>query len=309
MTERYNQIAPDWPHHKRLKALAIMFGYGSWEDLVASCRPDAPGIIFDQDLDRASREARWLSMAEAVSDEFGVELPYALDLVRFIAPTCDRGRDRSSWYEPNDTFNAALSRKTGLWWCCIGEHGHPFVPPGFVLQQACHYSELCFDRLRDPYALNRSSRRDVWVLVPSVGIDTGGIRSLHTYFRQGQLLEIDPIPMADYLRAPSKHAARLKEFFTIAYPQIKPAQQQILMVEWRHALQALHMAAGLSARSTRRWVQVTVSARQEADRAWYWPLRPRPFGESLEKASRYAHEVDGEILKHFGRDPGYVDIS
>jgi hypothetical protein len=310
-TERYDRIAPNWPHHKRLKAQAVLFGYNSWEELVASCQPHAPDFPFDQDIDRASREERWLWMAEAISEAFGVELPHALNLVAFIVPTRDPLRARSPWYEPNDTFNRALSKKAGLWWCCAGEHGHPFVPPGFVLQEATHLADVCAERLRNPYGMlpRKQSTRDIWVLLPDESIDfSGGIRPMHTYFRRGQLLEVAPIPMGDVLRAPSKHAARLRDFFDGAYPDIGQGEQRALIDEWRHALKSLHMAADLPAGSKRRWIQPTVSARRKIGKEWYWPLQIRPEGNALANAARYAHEVDSYLLNHFGRDPGYIEI-
>jgi len=311
-TERYDRIAPDWPHYKRLKAQAVLFGYSSWEELVESCQPSAPDFPYDQDIDRASREARWLWMAQAISAAFDVELPHALNLVAFIAPTNDPLRPRPPWYEPNDTFNFALSTQDGLYWCCVGEHGHPFVPPGFILQQATHVSDLCQERLRNPYGMlpRKSPRRDIWVLLPDEGIDlSGGIRPRHTYFRRGQLLEVDPVPMGDVIRSPSKHAAQLREFFEYSYPDIGQTEQRALIDEWRRALKSLHVAADLPAGSKRRWVQPTVSARRRIGKEWYWPLQITPVGDALATAAQYAHEVDTDLLDHFGRDPGYIQIS
>lgn len=309
-TERYDRIAPDWPHHKRLKAQAVLFGYNSWEELVASCQPYAPDFPFDQDIDSPSREVRWLGMAEAISAAFCVELPYAIDLVAFINPTCDPTRPRPPWYEPNDTFNFALSKQVGLWWCCVGEQGHPFVPPGFTLQQATHVADLGADRLRDPYGRSQIRRSvDIWVLVPDEGVDfSDGIRPRHMYFRRGQLLEVAPVPMGDFLRAPSKHAARLREFFERAYPDVGRIEQRALIDKWRQALKSLHVGAGLPAESRRRWVQPTVSARRRIGKEWYWPLEIRPVGGALAKAARYAYEIDSDIMDHFGEDPGYIEI-
>lgn len=309
-TERYDRIAPDWPHHKRLKAQAVLFGYNSWEELVASCQSNAPDFVFDQDIDQAAREQRWLRMAEAASAAFNIELPYALDLVHFVMPTCDPQRPRPAWYDPNDTFNLALSKKDGLWWCCVGEHGHPFVPPGFVLQEASHVADVSAQRLNDPYGLHRTRRlKHIWVLLPNEGFDVGGIQPIHTYFRRGQLLEVDPVPMGDFLRAPAKYAAQLREFFDYAYPDIGQAEQHALLKGWRQALKTLHVAAQLPAASRRRWIQPTVSARCGIGKDWYWPLQPRPEGDALANAARYAHKVDADILDYCGRDPGYIDIS
>lgn len=309
-TERYDRIAPDWPHHKRLKAQAVLFGYSSWEELAASCQPYAPDFPFDQDIDCPSREARWLGMAEAIAAAFGVELPYAIDLVAFVNPTCDPTRPRPPWYEPNDTFNFALSKQVGLWWCCVGEQGHPFVPPGFTLQQATHVADLGADRLSGHYGRSQIRRSvDIWVLRPDEGIDvSGGIRQRHLYFRRGQMLEVAPVPMGDFLRAPSKHAARLREFFEYAYPDLGQIEQRALIDKWRQDLKSLHIAADLPAGSRRRWVQPTVSARRRIGKEWYWPLEIRPIGDAMQNAARYAHEIDSDIMDHFGGDPGYIEI-
>jgi hypothetical protein len=135
---------------------------------------------------------------------------------------------------------------------------------------------------------------DIWVLVPDEGVDfSGGIRPRHLYFRRVQLLEVAPVPMGDFLRAPSKHAARLREFFDYAYPDLGQIEQRALIDEWRQALRLLHVAADLPAGSRRRWVQPTVAARLRIGKEWHWPLQLRPMGDALENAARYALKVDG----------------
>lgn len=97
MTDRFDLIAPTWSHTKRLTALAAMFGYHGWEDLVASCDSTAPLFIFDQDLlSDEARQQRWLAMAEQLAAALDLLLPTALIVVQRTLPTSQIGREMAA---------------------------------------------------------------------------------------------------------------------------------------------------------------------------------------------------------------------
>lgn len=311
MADRFNQIAPNWPHYRRLKALSAMFGYSSWEELINSCRHDAPDFVFDQDLDRTAREQRWIEMAKGVAIAAELELPLALDVVRFVTPTNDFRRPNSAWYQPNKIFDAEHSKDYGLWWCCIGEYGHPFIPPGFSLYRAVNFAKTCHRRVSDPHSLseNRDDIEEIWVLKPDDFEEKNGITGARTYFRRGELLEIDPVPMGDWLRSPKSSSSLLSEFFERAYPDQTADKKKSLMRQWRDALRMLNEAAGLPAQSKRRWIQFTLSTRKSMSKEWFWPLTPRSSHEEIGAAASHAERFDREICEYFGGNPGHVQIT
>lgn len=304
MTDRFELITPEWPHHKRLAALAAMYGYPSWEALVASCCEDAQHFTFDQDLPSDEfRQARWLDMAQQVANQFGLYLPHALDLVRMVHPTSAIGRPLSVWYEPNNTFDRALLEDRDLWWVSIREEGHPFIPPGFILGQAIRVADVAEARL-SRQSLPPLTREKIWVLLP---VNHKTARFGHTYCHRGEFLEIAPIPTADAIRNAKKGEHYLKEFFENAYPQQSQEQNTLLMYQWKLALKALHKAAGLPENSKRRWVSITVSSRESIGQAWYWPLKLQSMEqEIIEATKQYALNVNAEVLEEFDGNPGCI---
>ena len=311
MAERFDSRARHWPHNQRLRALAAMYGYPSWETLVASCTPDAPAILYDQDLPSdGARQERWLAMAQQVATAMGMLLPEAINLVNSIVPTMRMEAEKPKWYEPNDVFDRALREDRDVWWICESHLGHPLVPPGFSFSRAVRCADLAERRLSRRLAPQFGpdfSCDELCVLEP---MDTEHQTSHpHSFYRRKDLVVIDPIPFADALASPKTMARHLRTFFAEDCPGWSAEKQQQRLEEWLSAIKTLKQAAGLAPTSRRRWIQFTVSTRQAIGREWYWPLRiDNTSSEALSKAAAEAVRVDKLLTDEFGADPGYVRV-
>ena len=305
MAERFDRRARHWPHNKRLLALAAMYGYPSWEALVASCTPDAPAISYDQDLPSDSaRQERWLAMAQQVSAALGMLLPEAIHLVNSIVPTMRMGVEMPLWYEPNDVFDRALCEDRDVWWVCASHHGHPLVPPGFTFSRAVRCADVASRRLARQHGLD-PSYDELCVLAP-IEIERQ-TNHPHYFCRRKDLVVIEPIPFADALASPKTMARHLHTFFYEGYPSWFEEQRQQRLAEWLEAIKRLKLAAGLQPTSRKRWIQFTVSTRHAIGHEWYWPLRIIDTSqEALSKAAVESARVDRLLADEFGTDPGYV---
>lgn len=308
MTDRFDLIAPTWSHTKRLTALAAMFGYHGWEDLVASCDSTAPLFIFDQDLlSDEARQQRWLAMAEQLAAALDLLLPTALIVVQRTLPTSQIGREYAAWYEPNRIFDQAFASTQDVWWVCFSESGHPFVPPGLVLAKAVQLSDLCKNRSSDGLLVSNAKTKSRWVLVPSESRTV--INHPHIYFKSDELVEVMPLPLGDSLREPRKHAKYLDEFLDMQYPHLTLQERTELIAYWRTALKALHDAAGLPPNTKRRWIQMTLACRTVLGRPWFWPIKLKDVDPNLlGQVHKVAIRTDALLREHFGRDPGFIRV-
>lgn len=302
IADRFDYYVPHWPHHKRLLALAAMYGYSSWETLVAACNKSAPAIVFDQDLPTdEARQRRWLEMAQNVSETLSMLLPDAINLVRSVVPTMQIGIEMPKWYEPNDVFDRALMIDLDVWWVCVREVGNPLVPPGFVHANANRIADIAQSRLKPN---SERTCPTISILLPH---DLKReLRHPHVYFRRGEFLEIQPIPLGDALRSPRKFNRYLRDFFDENYANLDKDQREELLSRWTIAMKTLLEASGLKANSKRRWVQVTVSTRAEMNRDCFWPLITISEGEPNERALEHAMRVDAEVKTNFGGNPGWI---
>ncbi len=305
LVNRFDHIAPHWPHHKRLLALAAMYGYPSWEALVAGCTPTAPPLIYDQDLPSdVARQERWLAMARQAANALNLLLPEAINLVHRIVPTTRMGVEPPKWYEPNELFNRALLEDRDVWWVHSSHLGHPLVPPGFELSSAARIADVVNHRLSRRNGLG-APNEDLWILEPTQSEKR--IQHPHTYFRRKELIVIEPIPLAEMLQAPRKLAKTLRRFLAEECPTWTDEICVQRLTEWLAAFKALKVAAGLPASSKKRGIQTTVSARQQIGHDWHWPLRIVDSDASAIAAGRCeAHRVDKLICDRFGSDPGYI---
>ena len=305
LVDRFDRLAPHWPHHKRLLALAAMYGYPSWESLVAGCSPSAPPLIYDQDLPSdVARQERWLAMARQSADALNLLLPEAINLVNSVVPTMRMGVEKPVWYEPNAIFNGALLEDQDVWWIHASHLGHPFAPPGFELSSAVRIADVAQSRLSKPYGLGAPSQ-DLWILEPTQ-IEKR-IRHPHTYFRRKELIVIEPIPLGEMLHTPKKLAKILRRFLAEECPAWTDEVCAQKLSEWLAAFKALKVAAGLPATSKRRGIQTTVSARQKIGHEWHWPLSIIDSDPSAVEAGRSeALRVDKMVCDRFGSDPGYI---
>lgn len=231
LAERFDRITPHWPHHQRLLALAVMYGYSSWEDLTRSCNEAAAPMIYDQDLlSDEARQVRWLKMAEDISAVLPLLLPEALRLVHAILPTMRRVGERPKWYEPNDVFSRALLLDQDVWWVSSKEIDHPMAPQGFIISNAVNLADVARERLEHRSIYD--SHREFMILVPS---DYSPEVGPQIYFRRGAFMEVQPVPMGDVLRNPKGRnaAAHLQEFFDKHYPTLDAERRNSLLAEWR----------------------------------------------------------------------------
>lgn len=303
MTNRFDHIAPDWEHSKRLTALAAMFGYEEWGRLIASCDPQAPHFVFDQDLptDR-DRQQRWLTMAQQVAAVMDMPLPVALNLIQRVHPMSRLGDALSPWYEPNPVFDQALMQDGDIWWVGMSEVGNPLAPLGFIVARAFNVSELAKWRSQRRNASELSNEMSsIWVLLPLN--HHGPIAHPHTYFSRGELVEIAPIPLADSVMAPKKHARYLASFFAEEYPHATEVACAAMLTNWRAARKKLYVGAGLAANSQRRGVQLTRKVREDLGESWHWPLDIRSSSlQALDAAEQQSIEIDEELKRHYGQD-------
>jgi len=306
LVDRFDHIAPHWPHHKRLLALAAMYGYPSWETLVAGCSQSAPPLIYDQDLPSdVARQERWLAMAQQVAGALSLLLPEAINLINSVVPTMRMGVAQPPWYEPNDVFDQALQEDSDVWWICASHLGHPLVPPGFELSQAIRVSEVAHYRLANKYQPGVLKQEKLWILEPPQ--TERRLTYPHTYCRRRELIVIEPIPLADMLQAPRKMATLTQSFLTEESPTWTNEIRKQKLAEWLAALKALKVAAGLPASSKKSGFQTTVSARKAVGHNWHWPLRIVDSDPSaIEIGRSEAERVDNVICAHFGGDPGYI---
>lgn len=261
LTSRFDYYVTDWPHHKRLLALASMLGYASWEALVASASPKNQPFTFDQDLPNdEARQQRWLWMAENLTASLNVALPEALDIVHSILPTAEFSRRAEMiWYQPNNVFNDALARDQNLWWVSTTYGEHPLAPPGFSISIATNVADVA--RLRVDTFNDYAHHRALPILCPlkpKIG--------RHRYLRREELVVIEPVSIT-----------------------LTPAQRA-----------ALKQLAG-SSHSPRKRGIYGIQAREAIGQPWYWPLvLKEPGSTAASQAAKHAKAVD-EVLEADGR--------
>lgn len=280
---RFDRYTPEWGHSKRLDALAAMMGYAAWADLVQACRPDAKLFLFDHELPSpAARESRWLAQARGVTAVCGLLLPNALDLVLSVRPTQKIGGPAIPSTLTTDAFDMAFLEDQDVWWVGGTHFAHLAAPIGFQLRRAVPLAKLAAWRLgrRERAGMAWSSASDAapegdWVL--STNVPPDGTRFPIPYSREVDLLKLDPeMPIAD----PGHYEIRLREL------------------------------AGLSPKTRKREIQITIRARNEAGHAWHWPLRfANPDSPAVAKAHDWACEVDGMIAIEYGTRARYIDVS
>ena len=308
LVDRFDHIAWHWPHHKRLLALAAMYGYPSWEALVAQCVPTAPRLIYDQDLPSdAARQERWLAMARQVAASLSLLLPEAINLVKSVVPTMKMGVEHSIWYESNDVFDRALQEDKDVWWICYCHYGHHLVPPGFALSRAIRIAEVAERRLSEQLVQD-TPYEELYVLDPTHVV--GRVDHTQTYSRRRDLIVVEPVPFADALLSPKTMAKHLHQFFAEDCPSWTDTMREQKLAEWIAAGKALKVAAGLPASSKKRWIQTTISARKKIKQSWHWPLRIIETDPLAVEAGRSeAERMDKYLSERYGGDPGYIVIT
>lgn len=307
LTVRFDRFAPHWPHHTRLKALAVMLGYESWEELVGSCDSSAPLFVFDQDLQSDDeRHARWLVMAQQVAKAFDLLLPDGIDLIRTVLPTSQINRNLSAWDDNHPAFIAALSKESDVWRVHVYYQAHPFAPPGFVYCKAYSVTDMASKRL----ARGRRFHEPLYPASISILMPESFHRErvgVNVNFRRGEVLEVEPVPFGYALQFPNKCKDQLAEFFSIEYPALPENDRIEHLSNWRTALSALFIKAGLPANSKRRDVQMTIGSRWAMGQNWYWPFVLKNSSDLLiGQMHDYAVSIDLSLRRRDGSDRGYI---
>ena len=262
----FNGVVKEWSYDKKLLALAVMLGYKSWQELQQNVTL-AEEMRFDQDIPSKEREKRWLKMALRLCERMGYLLPQAQEIVINIRPTSDPTRPRDVCELPIRAFDEVMLKDTISYWLCEAEYGHPFAPKGQTIGRALKISEVAEMRLKKKSDMKWN---DIWVLSPE---KDDGKEFVHTFFRRGEYMEIEPVPVADAIRNPIKCKVYLDEFFNRYYPGQTRADNQAMMRKWRSDLKQLNTAAGLPPGSKQRFVQMDEECRVKLGKNWHWPLK------------------------------------
>lgn len=305
--EKFERCASHWSHHTRLKALAVMLGHASWEELVSSCDLSAPLFVFDQDLPSdAERHARWLAMAQQLAKSFGLPLVDALDLVHDARPTSKIGVQRSIWDEKNQDFLSALQLEADVWWVNAYHHGHPFSPPGFLYCEAVSVSSRAINAFSEGRGIyERRDCHSISILLPQsfYYCKTG----YHLHLRRCDMLEVAPVPIGAAILFPKKYHSYLKEFFQSNYQSVPAGDYGKMIDNWKDSLKALFVSSGLSPNSKRQDIQFRLSIREAIGRDWYWPfiISENNQKDVLNKMRTVAIEFEDGLVKR-GSNRGVV---
>lgn len=296
---RFEDAGLDWPLHRRLLALALMFGHDSWESLVATCADGNPKVIFDQDMSQDAFAKRSADMAHGLS--IGLDLIYqeAYDIVSFVRPLHDRARPSLPLYV-HDEHRAKYQAEEGdTWYVSTQETWHPFTIPGF---------EMCLSTNLSAMARGRLKKRDLGILwkMPSESpmfrravLVPHGFKKPWTQqavFRVGELMAFEEQPMRWMLRAPSSHPPQVNEWLARGGLQQHPQVRALLARVWPAALFLLPDLASCDAAG-------------EAD-AVARLLLLRELGHMLQTSDTNAAAIDLEPLhEQLARFASRVDVA
>lgn len=301
---RFEDAGLDWPLHRRLLALALMFGHDSWESLVATCADGNPKVIFDQDMSQDAFAKRSADMAHGLS--IGLDLIYqeAYDIVSFVRPLHDRARPSLPLYV-HDEHRAKYQAEEGdTWYVSTQETWHPFTIPGF---------EMCLSTNLSAMARGRLKKRDLGILwkMPSESpmfrravLVPHGFKKPWTQqavFRVGELMAFEEQPMRWMLRAPSSHPPQVNEWLARVYPNATKQEAMGFLRARVGDLERLRAMAGISKRPRRETI-ATVAAREAGGVKWHWPLVPLDQGRSaVEQSEALARAEQLRLDRKAGR--------
>lgn len=286
-TARIEFLAPKWPHHKQLLALAVMLGYESWEQLVSQLDKRAEHFVFDQDLDQESREQRWREQASNLASRLGILLPYALDLASQAQVLRDINRP---WAPVYFGFgDRLLAEMDDIWWICMSETGHPLSPAGFRMSEGVLLSAVARRRLTRSIEENDVPTKTF--IVPTNWPNELAIS--HTYFRLGDLVEVEPVPDYWLFKSKARKQSDWNTFHRTHYPTLSEREFAAKKTSWANARDQLYRAAGLNKR-VKDGEQVTTTVREKVlGESWFWPLVARCPQSTLDRS----RDLNEEFLR------------